>query len=317
MDIRFHLPSFTTHFRFNMVFISILENYRKYFYDNVVIASVFDAFPQSLWNGGRLCTDTCDDHFTRVVMKTLNEHGIPLRFTFTNPLIEKKHLSDKFCNKILERGRNSINEVIVFSPVLEEYIRKNYPEYKITSSTCKRLNSIDLLNEELEKDYKYVVMDYDLNNHFDLLEKVKPEHRGKCEILVNAICQPDCPNRSKHYASIAKQQMAYCDYIYKGNKDALNLEKILTPEERKIYDCPHMGKNFFQIKNLCTHVSPDDIFKKYLPMGFNNFKLEGRSTNSVNLMEQYLYYMVKPEYRDETRYLFLQTLKGNDIIQFD
>lgn len=315
MEIRFHLPSFTTHFKFNMVFLYMLENFREYFRENIVIASFFDAFPPSLWNGGRLSTDDVDENFIRGVLNTAKENKIPLRFTFTNPLIEKKHLSDRFCNKILELGRRSCNEVIVFSPILEEYIRRNYPEYKITSSTCKRLTNIDDLNAELEKDYKYVVMDYDLNNRFDILEQIN--HREKCEILVNALCAPNCPNRSKHYVSIAKQQMAYCDYCRKGRKGTINVEDILTPEEMKIYECPHMEKSIFDIKALPTHITPDDIYEKYAPMGFCNFKLEGRSTNSVNLMEQYIYYMIKPECRDEFRYKFLQLLNINDVISFN
>ena len=72
-------------------------------------------------------------------MKEFNSRGIPLRFTFTNPLIEEKHLSDKVCNDILKMADNGMNEVIVMSPILEQYIRENYPGYKITSSTCKQI----------------------------------------------------------------------------------------------------------------------------------------------------------------------------------
>lgn len=316
MKMKFHLPSFTTHFRFNVAFLAMLEHYPQFFHDNIEIASFYDAFPQSLWNGGRINNDECDSHFINVVINTLNRKGIPLRFTFTNPLIEEKHLGDKFCNSILERANNGLNEVIVFSPILEEYIRKNYPKYKITSSTCKRIKNIDALNEELEKDYKYVVLDYVFNNKFDLLEQVK--HKEKCELLINALCVPDCPNRSKHYINIAKQQIALCEYYENPNRlPELTLDKILTPEEQKLTDCPHTDRSLYDIMDLPTFVKAEDIFDKYLPMGFCNFKLESRSTNAINLMEHYLYYLAKPEWRDKARYEFFKLLVNNEILHLD
>lgn len=36
-------------------------------------------------------------------------------------------------------------------------------------------------------------------------------------------------------------------------------------------------------------------------MGFNNFKIEGRVLSKPNVIESYVYYLVKPEYRDRVR----------------
>ena len=52
---------------------------------------------------------------------------------------------------------------------------------------------------------------------------------------------------------------------------------------------------------LPLHISPEDIYEKYVPMGFSNFKIEGRSIPDVNVLENYVYYMVRPEYKDEVR----------------
>ena len=310
MSIKFHLPSFTDHFRFNMVFLSMMENCKDFLRDDVEIASIFGVFPPSIWNGGRTQVGTCDPKFIETVIKTINGKGIPLRFTFTNPMLEEKHLEDKFCNNIMRLADNGLNEVIVVSPLLEEYIRKNYPKYKITSSTCKRLDSVDALNEELEKDYNLVVMDYDLNNRFELLEQIK--HKDRCEILVNSCCQPKCKRRSQHYKDIGLQQIAYCEYLEKYPDGRFTKENL--PEGIELFECPSMDSTLFQIKDYCTHITPDDIFNRYVPMGFNQFKIEGRTSGMFNLMETYMYYLVKPEYRDEARFLFMINLKENGII---
>ena len=41
----------------------------------------------------------------------------------------------------------------------------------------------------------------------------------------------------------------------------------------------------------------EDIQKIYLPMGFSNFKIEGRGLGSAMVLEFLLYYMVKPEFQ--------------------
>ena len=46
---------------------------------------------------------------------------------------------------------------------------------------------------------------------------------------------------------------------------------------------------------------PEEIKNKYLPMGFSNFKIEGRSLGSALVLEFLLYYMTKPEYQLRVR----------------
>ena len=45
----------------------------------------------------------------------------------------------------------------------------------------------------------------------------------------------------------------------------------------------------------------DDIKNIYLPMGFSNFKIEGRGLGSALILEFLLYYMTKPQYQLKVR----------------
>ena len=45
----------------------------------------------------------------------------------------------------------------------------------------------------------------------------------------------------------------------------------------------------------------DDIRNIYHPMGFSNFKIEGRGLGSALILEFLLYYMTKPEYQIHVR----------------
>ena len=311
MRVRFHLPDFAGKFRLNLMFAEMLRGCPEYFREGVEIASFYGVFPPSIWNGGRTQPGVCDKNFVRSAIKAFNERGIPLRFTFTNPVLEKKHLSDEFCNMVMAMANNGMNEAIVFSPLLEDYIRRNYPKYKLTSSTCKRITDPEALKAELEKDYSIVVVDYDFNNNFEVLEKLP--RKEDCELLVNACCEPGCPRRSAHYRSIGEQQIAYCEHIKRFPNVPFNVEKY-DPEHFR--DCPFSQRGIFEISGLRTHISPDDIWNKYVPMGFEQFKIEGRTASALNILETYMYYMVKPECRDEARFRLLKNLENTGALIF-
>ncbi|WP_028521665.1 hypothetical protein [Ruminococcus flavefaciens] len=308
MKARFHLPGIATHFKFNLIFVTVLEQYPQYFRD-FEIASFYGAFPQSIWNGGRTQEGLCDKRFVKMVLKEFNDRGIPVRFTFTNPALEKKHLNDKFCNMVMSLADNGLNEAIVVSPILEEYIRKNFPNFKLTSSTCKRLDDGERLAAELEKDYSIVVVDYDLNNKFDILEKLP--HKEKCEFLVNSNCRPACPNRKQHYYNVGVQQINYANHMRKYPDKPY--DPIIFGDGAN-QNCPFFTRNLFEIRDLSTNIKPADIWDKYLPMGFNQFKIEGRTAWLFNLIETYVYYLAKPEFADIARYTLIDFCNENDVL---
>ena len=302
MDVCFHIPDFVNHFRLNMLLINSIKDCPEFFRDGIKIASVFGCFGNTLWNGGRLVGGNTDLITGKKLIEIINIRNVPVRFTFTNPLITDEHLADMTCNQWLRIANNGFNEVIVVSPVLEEYIRKNYPDYPITSSTCKQIETIDGVLDELKQEYKYVVLDYNLNNKFDMLEKINPDDRSRCEILVNACCVPGCKRRGEHYRTIGQNLIDE----WKHKKDYLSKK----PFEPVPFQCDSMSRTIYDITEFSTYVSPDDIYEKYLPMGFNNFKIEGRTAPDVELLDAYLHYMAKPEHKDKLRLKMLLMLTG-------
>lgn len=300
MPVKFHLPDFVRHFKLNMILSEMMRRQPELFYDDVEIGSVYGTFPTSLWNGGRSFCGNIDAKSVIGITSQLNERNIPIRFTFTNPDIKPEHLKDPFCNTCLKMADNGMNEVIVVSTLLEEYIRNKYPNYKITSSTCKQLEDMDSLKAELEKDYSLVVLDYNWNNNFDMLEKIP--HKEKCELLVNACCTPHCKRRKEHYDYVGEYQIKLTEHMKHPNE----------PFEFRDFECPQMGMALYQTTEYATHIKPEDIYNKYVPMGYENFKIEGRSVPDINVLEAYMYYMVKPEYRDQTRlFMTLALTRGH------
>jgi collagenase-like PrtC family protease len=179
---------------------------------------------------------------------------------------------------ILKTLDNGMNEVCVNSELMEQYIRENYPSYKIISSTTKRLASANQAISELKKDYFQVCLDYDLNHNIEFLQSIPKEDRSKVEFLTNAICRPKCPIRKQHYLYTGKAQKTWLREKY----DVLpgcNIEHNVTHPSK-------LGKE--------NNLSLEKI-DEYNKMGFKYFKLEGRTLPSSTVFGCYLYYFIKPE----------------------
>jgi len=257
-----------------------------------------------IWNGGRMILGRFYPDRAKKVIDTYNQRGIPYRFTFTNPHIGEDYLDDPDCNAALDMADNGMNEVIVFSPVLENYIRQTHPRMKITSSTCKCIRDMNEVKAELAKGYSLVVLDYNFNNNFVELEKLTPEERKRCEILSNPVCVPNCPRRSAHY-----------DYIGKMQTEKLGISRqypVLTDQICQRYgirewECEYRKFNPYEKKEYPLRVTPDLVYGKYSQMGFENFKIEGRASNMMMLCEQVVDYMATPEGKDEARYIIMES----------
>ncbi len=295
--VKFHLPEANSTVSLGLAVADLLSTEPELFRDDIRIASFFGS-PPLIWNGGRLMMGRFRPERYKAVIDAYNERGIPYRFTFTNPVITEEHLDNPDCNRMLNMADNGMNEVIVYSEILEKYIRQTHPKMKVTSSTCKCIRSIDDVKAELAKDYSLVVLDYNFNDKPGELEKLTPEERSRCEILSNPVCIPDCPKRAEHYKYIGQTMVDKLDIVKKyGAATPETLRRAGVAE----WDCPHRALDLFDGKEHPLRLSADDIYNKFVPMGFENFKIEGRAANMMLLCEQIVRYMARPERIDEAR----------------
>lgn len=280
----FHLPGVFVFSKFYEEFLEFYETHKGMFKDNIEIGSIYGCPYPAIWNGGRYMENPAPIPIVKIIQEFMEKHQIPIRLTYTNVALQESHLNDTYCNLLTSQLHNSKHEILCNSPILEDYLRKNYPDFKFISSTTKRLLDIDKLNEELEKDYKLVVLDYTKNKDFDFLAKIK--HPEKIEILCNAVCQPNCQMRSQHYEIISKA--------------------ILNFDPTQLITCDFCNLPFGKAK-LHPHFISDVDIDRLLDLGIRNFKLEGRTTHLLDLIEILVYYLIKQEYQDRVRQ-YLQSI---------
>ncbi len=277
--MNYHLPGLFEFYTFYRAFLPLFYRHRDWFYDGCRIGSIYGAPGDCLWGGGRV---GYGDNNPLDVAALMKEYDISARLTFSNSLIQEKHLGDRACNELCRifSDENGKNGIIVYSDLLMDYIKEKYPGFYFVSSTTKVLTDYTEFMRELERgEFKYVVPDFRFNNRWPMLEKI-PEHlRGKVEFLCNECCYIGCSDRKNCYENVSRKAL--------GERCPEHICR--APEGQQ-------GYRFSKAMESPAFISITDIQTKYLPAGFQEFKIEGRSLGSALLLEFILYYMTKPEY---------------------
>lgn len=279
----YHLPGLFEFHELYRVFLPLFCAHREYFYDWCDIGSIYGAPADCIWGGGRV---GCGTQTAGEVLALMREYGISARLTFSNSLLRKEHLSDPRCNALCRLfAETPQNGVIVHSELLLDYLKKTYPELYFVSSTTKVLTDFAQFRQELEREeFRYVVPDFRLNNALDRLAALPQEQKDKVEFLCNECCWFGCKERKACYEAVSRKNLGE-----RGTE-----HRCTAPDAAG-------GYRFSKAMENPGFVSIADIQKCYLPMGFSNFKIEGRGLGSALILEFLFYYMAKPEHQLRVR----------------
>ena len=281
----YHLPGLFEFYELYRIFLPLFREHREYFYDWCEIGSIYGAPADCIWGGGRA---GFGDQDPWDILSLMHEYGISSRMTFSNSLLGKEHLSDKKCNalcQMFEEGNGVRNGVIVHSELLLKYLKKNYPGFYFVSSTTKVLTDFQQFLSEIKRDdFRYVVPDFRLNKVWDKLDMLSEPEKDKAEFLCNECCWFGCKERKLCYETVSRKNL--------GEN---------CPEHRCVAPDAGQGYRFSKAMANPGFIGIGDIQNVYLPMGFSNFKIEGRGLGSALILEFLLYYMTRPEYQLHVR----------------
>lgn len=281
----YHLPGLFEFYELYQAFLPLFREHREYFYDWCDIGSIYGAPADCLWGGGRV---ELGDRDPREILALMREYGISARLTFSNSLLREEHLSDRKCNNLcalLNVGEGIQNGVIVHSELLLEYLKKTYPGLYFVSSTTKVITDFQQFTDEVNReDFRYVVPDFRLNKAFDKWNALSGVQRDKVEFLCNECCRIGCRDRKACYEAVSSKNLGEGGSEY----------RCTAPDADS-------GYRFSKAMTNPGFIGVADIKNVYLPMGFSNFKIEGRGLGSALVLEFLLYYLTKPKYQLHVR----------------
>ncbi len=321
----YHLPGLFEFYELYRVFLPLFCEHREYFYEWCEIGSIYGAPADCIWGGGRV---GFGEHDPQEVFDLMQEYGISARLTFSNSLLKEMHLTDKKCNALCELFEQSYavrtdngdtqhnitenndvkqnsaitsnkrtadrtldkdilrqNGIIIHSDLLLNYLKEHYPNFYFVSSTTKVLTNFEAFCDEVKRDdFNYVVPDFRLNKQFDQLNTLTDDEKDKVEFLCNECCWFGCTDRKRCYEAVSRKNLG---------------EKF--PEHHCVSPEANEGYRFSKAMQNPGFISIEDIQNIYMPMGFSNFKIEGRGLGSALILEFLLYYMTKPEFQLQVR----------------
>ncbi len=224
--------------------------------------TVYDSYFFS-WCGGREQTIIYNKKSFEKIVSEFNAKGVGFNITFSNHLITKEQLENPLGREqldILAAGKN--NGVVVASPLMRNFLRKNYPNLKVIQSVLKSIYD-DVIYKKKEEDivdyynakakmYDAVVIKPELNERFNILEKI--EDKEKFELFVNQTCIPYCELAKKHYT---------------GCVNFINDNPPYQDKRGCIYLKDHASELIISL----------ETFERLKEMGFCNFKMIGRAIN--------------------------------------
>ena len=282
-NAQYHLPGLFEFYALYRLFLPLFFEHREYFYGWCGSGAIYGAPEGCLWGGGRVSCGDCDP---RDALALLRDYGISARLTFSNSLLRPEHLADPRCNALCRLFESSgENGIIVHSDLLAEHVRQRYPGLYLVSSTTKVLTDFSAFRQELARpEFRYVVPDFRLNPALEQLRALSPQEKAKVEFLCNACGRFGCPDRRACYEAVSRKNL--------GEPG---------PEHRCTAPDAAQGYRFSRARENPGFLSVGDIRDTRLPLGFSEFKLEGRGLGSAMVLEFLLYYMTKPEYQIHVR----------------
>lgn len=286
--IKFHIPGIVGPYNLNETLITLMQEHKEYFYDDVKISAVYGAFLPCLWNGGRIQSFNYQtDEQKKEIIKHYNDLDIGVIYTFTNTALDERQYGDYICHNDIKNilDRLDINKIIIADDKLKEYIQNVFSGYDIKfilSTTADKVIDGTMNDlESFEDQYDLIVPCHNINNSKELLSTKNPQ---KYEILVNPQCDYYCKYEKEHYKTVSM----------------INAEKLPPTEE---FHCPYNANGFYDfytLKNKTGFINKEDLYGKYKEKGFNTFKINGRTGGYGDVTSFYIYYMIKPEYYEHT-----------------
>ena len=277
--INYTLPDFTVGLGRNLFFIRLAKTHPELFRDHTRIDSVYGCFPNCIANGGRaFIRDRYSAAQINETFALLAEHDITIRLTLTNMLLTQHDLEDAYLTDILNAAQRYQAEIIVYADVLDEHIRTQYGLKRVLSTT-KEIDDIATLNQATQH-YDYVVLNYNRNKDRDFINRIKDKDR--IEVMVNEFCSYRCPYRNQHYLH--------------------NSEDQRTQTLRPFRAC-NLDHNDF-INHEPGHpvlFTDSEVESLHDECNITYFKIVGRGVAAATVLEAYVYYLIKPAYRERVK----------------
>lgn len=137
------IPESDTVASLNGALLMTMKAHPEWFYDDFKIDSAYGCPRGCIWNGNReFDGNRCTWEEVASIIRSYKDFGITYRLTFTNFLLEEKHLSDEYGNMIAHVAEIYSCSVEVTNSTLKEYLKAKYIKLDVIEGEPKGVEDI-------------------------------------------------------------------------------------------------------------------------------------------------------------------------------
>ncbi len=141
---------------------------------------------------------------------------------------------------------------------------------------------------------------------FDYIYRLTPTVFGSISKVLESQTHYSYEQLTSFYSATLTQAEAILPHYCKDRKacyENVSMKNLGENCPEHICTAPDAGDGYRFSKAMKNpgFISTDDIINTYLPLGFSNFKIEGRGLGSAVNLEFLLHYLTKPEYQLNVR----------------
>ena len=189
--------------------------------------------------------------------------GLTFNYLLNAPCLNNMEWHEDTHRELLQHlewlSNAGVDSVTVAIPYLLELIKRQFPQLRVEVSTIAHVNSVARAKyfESLGADS--IMLDYNINRNFELLEAIRSSVDCELGVLTNTLCLYQCPyeyyhNNSLGHASQSRNAPNGCYIDYCAFQCSLNRfddpaqfikARWIRPEDVSIYQ--QIGMDFFKI----------------------------------------------------------------------
>ena len=271
----FYLPGVQYYEQLNKIFIETVYSlpHHQLKFNNIIFGAYGKIGP-SYWYGG---INHYNDYWSVREVKskfTMYENlSVRILMDCSNILLDEKDLNDSYNNMILKELDAGSHEVLVYSPMLTNYIANKYPSIVLVGSQKLTLQNPDFC---LEKPFSKIEYSNQLPANVPYIGRIK-NLNNKCH---------NC-EQAKQMECLLKEDVRIYDFYKQTNYDK----------------CLNYTENLWQVPFSDLYdqsINKNETTSYMLPF---HFSIERQ-------LYDYIHYIIKPEYQDEVFLMILMKLQG-------
>ena len=292
------------------------------------VKSMFGILPSDVVGGGRptaaLRKISKDDATT--LIKDIRKRGISFNYLLNAVCLDNKEYTREWTAELVKHLEwlvsCGVDSLTVSIPYLIQFIKKHYPDFKISTSIFDRISTVERARYFEDLGVDDVVLDPNINRELKLIGKMRKALNTEMTMYVNGHCLYQCPFAFYHAEQLAHSSQSwhpsggyYTEYCwYNCMKSRLEdpgkfIRSIwVRPEDLEIYE--DLGINNFKVGDRTARTE----YIVNTAKAYAIRRLEGNLTDLFNIPVPMIQYTIgqymEPDFKPELPYIDNRALDG-------